>query len=50
MPGLVRALENAAVQAGVTIRTDCTVKSVQIGVTKMVSDATESSSKVANCF
>ena len=31
MPGLVRALENAAVQAGVTIRTDCTVKSVQIG-------------------
>ena len=30
MPGLVRALENAAVQAGVIIRTDSTVKSVQI--------------------
>lgn len=30
MPGLVRALESAAVQAGVTIRTDCSVKTVQI--------------------
>lgn len=30
MPGLVSALERAAVQAGVTIRTDCTVKSVRI--------------------
>ena len=30
MAGLVRALENAAVKAGVTIRTDCKVKSVQI--------------------
>ena len=46
----MRALENAAVQAGVTIRTDCTVKSVQIEGMRMVSDAAESSSKVANCF
>ena len=30
MVGLIRALERAAIQAGVTIRTDCPVRSVQV--------------------